>query len=234
MPTRFTVAIPTHDRRETVLLAVRSALSQTRPPEQVLVLCDGCGDGTADALRAARQPRSSRRWSSRRRPATATRTATARSSSLAGDVILWLADDDLLTPDHLERIGELWDTDRFDLVQSDGVIVHENDALEWFGAGLGLWRARCDRLAGVNSNPMASVSISRRGRTRGRRLGPRLERAGDWDLWKLVPGPGRAHRRSAQPTVLHFRATGREQLWDDRVRQNTSWLARMARSGGAG
>ncbi len=32
--------------------------------------------------------------------------------------------------------------------------------------------------------------------------------------------------------MLHFRATGRGQPWDDRVRQNTSWLARMADPGG--
>lgn len=45
------IAIPTHNRRDTVLLAARSALGQTRPPDQLLVLCDGCSDGTADALR---------------------------------------------------------------------------------------------------------------------------------------------------------------------------------------
>ncbi len=56
MTTRFTIAIPTHNRRDTVLLAARSALGQTRPPAQVLVLCDGCTgctdgtDGTAEAL----------------------------------------------------------------------------------------------------------------------------------------------------------------------------------------
>lgn len=37
-----------------------------------------------------------------------------RSLELA-EAIIWLADDDLLLPDHLERIGELWDTNRFDL-----------------------------------------------------------------------------------------------------------------------
>ena len=50
--TTFTVAVPTHDRRELVTLAVRSALAQTRPPLEVIVIADGCGDGTAAALRA--------------------------------------------------------------------------------------------------------------------------------------------------------------------------------------
>jgi hypothetical protein len=45
--TTFTIAIPTHDRCETVVLAALSALRQSRSPEQVIVLCDGCTDGTA-------------------------------------------------------------------------------------------------------------------------------------------------------------------------------------------
>ena len=51
MASGFTIAIPTHNRRETLLLAVRSTLMQSRSPEQVIVLCDGCTDGTAEAVR---------------------------------------------------------------------------------------------------------------------------------------------------------------------------------------
>ena len=52
MKTTFGVAIPTHNRCETVLLATLSALRQTRPPEQVIVLCDGCTDTTVSVIRA--------------------------------------------------------------------------------------------------------------------------------------------------------------------------------------
>ena len=46
-----TVVMPTHNRREDVARAVRSALAQV-PPVDVVVVDDGSTDGTAEALRA--------------------------------------------------------------------------------------------------------------------------------------------------------------------------------------
>ena len=225
MPTRFTIAIPTHDRRETVLIAARSALAQTRPPEQVLVLCDGCGDGTADALREL----DSSRLEALELPKASGYGYEHRNRSLElarGEAILWLADDDLLMPDHLERIGELWDTGRFDLVQSHGVVVHPDDALERFGSDWSLPVNRA-RLARFNSNPMSSVSLRV---DVARSLGGwdvGLRRAADWDLWQRALAAGARSACSPEPTVLHFRARGREQVWPARVRQNAAWLDRL-------
>jgi len=42
--------IPTYNRRELVMRAVLSALEQTRPPDEVVVVDDGSTDGTSDAL----------------------------------------------------------------------------------------------------------------------------------------------------------------------------------------
>ena len=122
--TTFTIAIPTHDRRETALLAARSALRQTRPPLEVVVLCDGCSDGTVDAVRAVGDPR-----------LTAIDLPKAngygyghRNLALErarGTVILWLGDDDLLLPDHLERIGERWDERDVDLVTAPAAVVYQ-------------------------------------------------------------------------------------------------------------
>jgi hypothetical protein len=50
------------------------------------------------------------------------------------------------------------------------------------------------------------------------------ERAGDWDLWKRILGAGARAADTGEPTLLHFRATGRQQSWPDRVIQNTRWL----------
>lgn len=225
MPTQFTIAIPTHDRRETALLAARSALAQTRPPEQVLVLCDGCGDGTAEALRAL----GSSRLEALELPKAPGYGYEHRNRSLElarGEAILWLADDDLLTPDHLERIGELWDTGRFDLVQSHGVVVHPDDTLEWFGSDWSLPVNRA-RLASFNSNPMSSVSlrVDVARAVGGWDVG--VQRAADWDLWQRALTASARSARSPEPTVLHFRASGREQAWPVRVRQNAAWFAQL-------
>ena len=228
--TRFTIAIPTHNRRETVLLAARSALAQTRPPEQIIVLCDGCDDGTAEAVRSLGSPLTD----AIELPKAPGYAYGHRNRSLElarGEVILWLADDDLLLPDHLERIGALWDCGRLDLVQSDAVLVRADDSLGWFG---GDWSTRQGRaqLATMNTNPMASVSVRVDVALAAGGWNDTLPRAADWDLWQRVVQRGARTARSPEPTVLHFRATGRGQPWDDRVRQNTSWLARMADPGG--
>jgi glycosyltransferase involved in cell wall biosynthesis len=225
MRTHFTIAIPTHDRRETTLLAARSALAQTRAPEQLLVLCDGCSDGTAEALRELGDPR----VEALELPKGPGFGYEHRNRSLElarSEAILWLSDDDLLAPDHLERIGELWDTGRFDLVQSHGVLVLADDQLGWLGADWSVPFLR-ERLALFNTNPMSAVSIRV---DTARAVGgwdPSLPRAADWDLWQRALAAGARSAISPEPTVLHFRAAERDQDWAGRVGQNAAWLARM-------
>lgn len=223
--TTFSVAIPTHDRRETALLAAQSALRQTRPPVRVILLCDGCTDGTADAARAIGDPRlvaidlpkaSGYGYEHRN-------VALERAGS---DAILWLADDDLLLPDHLERLGERWDDGDVDLVTAPAALVRPDDTLRWIGEDWGAPWSRA-MLSRRNSNVMASVSV---GVDLARRAGGwdgSVERGGDWDLWKRALDAGARAATTGVVTVLHFRAAGREQSWADRVRQNTAWLERL-------
>lgn len=46
------VVVPTHNRRQLVLQTISSVRDQTRPPDRIIVVADGCEDGTVDALRA--------------------------------------------------------------------------------------------------------------------------------------------------------------------------------------
>ena len=224
--TRFTIAIPTHNRRETVLLAVRSALAQTRQSEQVIVLCDGCDDGTAEAVRGLGSPLAEA-VELPKGPGYAYGHRNRALELAEGEVILWLGDDDLLMPDHLERIGALWDRGGLDLVQSDAALVHPDDSLGWFGGDWSTPQGRAG-LGVTNTNPMASVSVLVDVARAAGGWDATLPRAADWDLWQRIVARGARTARSPEPTVLHFRATGREQPWDDRVRQNAAWLARMA------
>ena len=155
--TDFTIAIPTHDRRDTVLLAARSALAQTRSADQVIVLCDGCTDGTPEALRALGDERLEV-LDLPKLPGYAYAHRNVALEQARGEAMLWLGDDDLLLPDHLERLGEVWDAGEADLVSSPAVLVHPDDALEWFGADWGVPRFR-SAMETANSNVMASVSV---------------------------------------------------------------------------
>lgn len=223
--TTFTVAVPTHNRRETVVLAVLSALRQTLAPEQVIVTCDGCTDGTADALRAIGDPR-----------VVAIELEKGRGYSYGyrnipleqatGELILWLADDDLLLPDHLERLAERQAADDLDMVTSPAIVVHPDDELEWIGRDWSVPYVQ-EWLERENTNVMASVAARRSLLQAVGGWDDTIERAADWDLWRRAMASGARAAMTDEPTVLHFRATGRTQPWDERVAQNTAWLERI-------
>lgn len=92
--------IPTFDRRHDVVIAVRSALSQTHEPHEVIVVDDGSRDGTAEQLReshgdAVRILRTDRLG-----------VAGARNHGMAaasGEYIALLDSDDEWAPEKLAR-----------------------------------------------------------------------------------------------------------------------------------
>lgn len=222
MTASFTVAIPTHDRRETLLLALRSALSQTRPPAQVLVIADGCTDGTQEAVRDLADSR----VEVLDLPKGAGYGYGHRNEALRrarGDAMAWLGDDDLWFPDHLERIGALLDAEVADLVTTTAVIVHPDGAFEatWSDWSVPFFRDRF--MDGDNRTPMGAVAhrVASARAVGGWRA--ELPRRGDADLWRRLLEAGERPAASLQPTVLHFRATGREQPYADRVRQNSEF-----------
>ncbi len=226
MTTTFTIAIPTHDRRETVVLAARSILAQEHGPEQLIVLCDGCTDGTEAALAELDDERVVP-LSLPKLPGYAYGHRNVALERARGTAIVWLGDDDLLLPDHLERLGALWDTGRYDLVTAPAAVVQPDDTLEWCGENWGLERNRV-ALQRDNTNVMASVSVRVSLARTAAGWDQSMPRAGDWDLWKRVLAAGARAGAAGEPTVLHFRATGRVQPWPDRVRQNTAWSVRLA------
>jgi glycosyltransferase involved in cell wall biosynthesis len=224
-PTTFTIAIPTHARRETALLAARSALAQTRPPDRVLILCDACTDGTQEAMRALRDER----VTVLDLPKAPGYGYAHRNRSLAEartDVILWLGDDDLLLPDHLERLGELWDAAPLDLVLAPAVTVGPRDELAFNGLD---WSVPGHRAAMEHycTSVMASVSVRVRAAREAGGWNAGLERGADYDLWLRLLRAGARAAMTYEPTVLHFTATGRVQAWPDRIAQNTRWLERL-------
>jgi glycosyltransferase involved in cell wall biosynthesis len=222
MARSFSVVIPTFDRRVTALLAVRSALAQTRPPLEVLVVCDGCTDDTVAAVAALADPRAR----ALDLPKAAGRGYANRTRAIEqarGDVIAYLADDDLWLPDHLERHGALHDADLADIVSSMAALVHPDDSLEVLGWD---WRQERHRALFMdprnNRNPMSSVSHDRR---RGLDVGgwPDVPVAGDAALWRALLRAGARPSLVIEPTVVHFRATGRAQAYEERVAQNGGW-----------
>ncbi len=225
MSVSFTVAIPTHDRRETVLLALRSVLAQTHCPAQIIVLCDGCTDGTPAAA-AALDPAievldlpKERGYAYEHRNRSLER---ARS-----DAIVWLGDDDLMLPDHLESIAARWG-DGVDLVQTYAVRVDPDDAMTWMGGDWSVPGYRRLMLELANTTPMGAVCVRVEAARAAGGWNGDLPRVGDWDLWQRVVRAGGATASTETATLLHFRASFRVQAWPDRVVQNTRWLQEIS------
>jgi glycosyltransferase involved in cell wall biosynthesis len=207
MGVSFTVIVPTHNRRERLLTALESVRMQTRAPDEIFVVADGCTDGSPDAVRELGDerievldlPKGPRLgWEHRNE-------ALAKAS---GDVIAWLGDDDLWFPDHLERAGALFDTGAFDLVQATVCLVYPSgDMLSW---GLD-WRVPRLRERFVKEiehrTPMSAVS-HRRGLAEeaGGWTNDPAYRWGDADLWRRILATEPRTTMMTTPTVVFMPA----------------------------
>jgi glycosyltransferase involved in cell wall biosynthesis len=95
----ITAIIPAYNAQRTLEPAIRSALEQTRPPDEVLVIDDGSRDRTASIARAAGETVVCISTANRG-------VAAARNAGLErarGDLVAFLDADDLWEPVKLER-----------------------------------------------------------------------------------------------------------------------------------
>jgi len=207
MPVSFTVILPTHNRRESLLRALESVRRQTRQPAEVIVVADGCTDGSVEAVRARGDDRvevldlpkaNGKGWESRNAP-----VARAR-----GEVVAYLSDDDLWLPDHLERVGAVWDALAPDLVQASSCLVRTDGRLELFAMDWAEPRARARLLAGSDSRtPMSAVSHRRGLSAEAGGWSATPDGPGDLDLWRRIAALEPATEIVREPTVLFMPAS---------------------------
>ena len=222
--TSISVVIPTHNRRAHVLLAIESALRQTRESLEVIVVADGCTDGTADAINALDDGRivlldlpkaPGFGWENRNE---ALRVAR-------GDAIAYLSDDDLWLPDHLQRVGELLDAEVADVVQANACVVHPDGTLELSGLD---WRVPAYRrrfLAGEEHRTPSSAISHVRGVAEAAGGWRTVEIDGDRDLWTRMVRSGASTVATVEPTVLFFGA--RRGTPEEREQQARDYLEKL-------
>ena len=141
---RFSIVIPTHQRRDTVLRTVAALTNQTRDDFEVIVVVDGSTDGTADALRALSVPFALTVLEQGNRGAGAARNAGAGAAT--GEILVFLDDDMEAHPSLLvEHDRSL--REGADLVLGD-LPLHPASPQNVLSAGVGSWaRARHARMA---------------------------------------------------------------------------------------
>ncbi len=129
--TTFSVVVTNYNYRDYVEKAVDSALAQSRPPAQVIVVDDGSTDGSPDRLREryGDDPRVSLLLGENGGQLAAFHRGLA---ACRADVVCFLDADDYWGPGFLARIGEIYDTRRdIDFVFSD--IQLFGDENSWMG-----------------------------------------------------------------------------------------------------
>jgi glycosyltransferase involved in cell wall biosynthesis len=201
------VLIPAYNARPFLREALDSVLTQTRPPEQIIVIDDGSTDGTADVALA---------WQAeRRRPITLIRQSNGGQSAArnAGlrvartDLVALLDADDLYLPDHLQRLEQ-------GFREAPQSVVCFGDAEEFTASGV----TRPSYVAGTRIETVP---------TERRRGGLRLmtESAFSSLLWgNYIPTAATMFRRAAALRVG---------LFDERFRgpEDREFLLRLSRLG---
>ena len=130
---------PTFDRVDTVCTVTLPALlSQTYPHVEVILVGDGCADDVAERLAALESTRvifrNLRRRSCYPKDAVhrwmvaGARPRNAGARLAAGELLLWMSDDDVLEPTAVERLLE--SLRRFDVDVSLGTVIGEGPPSE--------------------------------------------------------------------------------------------------------
>ena len=126
---RFSVLLPTHDRADVIGFAMSSVLEQTVPDLELLVVGDGCTDDTGRVVTSFDDPRV--RWFDLpKAPGYGYANRDRVLEEARGDLVAFMAHDDLMLPDHLEAMQPVfadsrveWSYSRPAWVSDDGLVV---------------------------------------------------------------------------------------------------------------
>lgn len=200
---RFSVLLPTHNRADVIGFAIRSMLAQSESDFELLVVGDGCTDDTAQLVAAFDDPRI--RWFDLPKApgfGYANRNVVLRQAR--GELIGFMAHDDIVLPDHLERLGRLfaeprveWAYSRPLWVTTDGIVVATATNLRNPEDAATFCR--------INFAP-ASCIVHRRSCLERAGYWPEdVPARGDWHLWtRIVREDACNVAYEPCPTTLHF------------------------------
>jgi len=151
---RFSVVIPTHQRRDTVVRTVGALAGQSLADFEAIVVVDGSTDGTAAALRALGTPFTLSVLEQPNRGAGAARNAGADAAR--GELLLFL-DDDMEADPKLLAEHDRAHREGADVVLGD-LPLHPDSPRNVLSAGVESWaRARHERLASAADVPIADL-----------------------------------------------------------------------------
>ncbi|MEA2621180.1 MAG: hypothetical protein QOH61_90 [Chloroflexota bacterium] len=202
--------MPTHNRADVVGYAIRSVLAQTLEDFELLIVGDGCTDGTAAVVQAFRDPRI--RWFDLPKAPNfgyANRNVALREAR--GELMAFAAHDDLLLNDHLELMDKAFEPSDVDWAYSRPVWVSDDGTMVPFAVDLRLREELDHFLTRFNTLPASCVVYRRSCIARFGDWPVEFRKGGDWEYWKRIlrPAGGTNLAYVESATALHFRASWR-------------------------
>jgi len=205
------IVLPTHNRADVLPLAIESVLAQTWADFELLIVGDGCTDNTAAVVQRLADPRI--RWFDLpKAPGIGYANRNVALRQARGEVIAYMAHDDLWFSDHLALLLRCLAEEQAELAYSLPLFVSTNGHIEPMVFNLDdahIWREWHERLLGYLT--MANVVHRRACLERYGYWNEELRAIGDWELWMRImrrePTPNFVYW--PVPTTLHFVASWR-------------------------
>lgn len=203
---RFSILLPTHNRADVLGLAIESVLAQTEQDFELLIVADGCTDNTRDVIAKFTDSRI-RLFDLPKAPYFGYANRNIALAESRGELIAYMAHDDLLLRDHLELMGNLLDLNKVSWGYSRPLWVSTDGIVVPFCVNLTLSDERKYFLEQHNTIPASCVVHTRAALERVGFWPEDIASAADWELWKRIIKDGNGYLAFLrQPTTLHFSA----------------------------
>lgn len=182
---RVSIVIPTYQRRELLLETLASVAAQTYRDFECIVADDGSRDGTGDAVAAFAAGDARFRYVRQDNRGTPGATRNLGLRHATGELVAFLDDDDLWTPEKLVEQVAILDA------EPDVALVFTQ--VQRFGAGDGIWpeatlprRFDLNTLVRRNVIPCSSVLVRRAALDRAGPFDEVLRFGEDFELWLRI------------------------------------------------
>jgi len=226
---KATVLIPTHDHGPTLRHSVTSALTQSVKEIEVFIVGDGMPETARDVARSvARLDSRIRLFENPKAPRHGETLRHEALREAVGQAILYLSDDDLWMPDHVETMLALLET--CDFANALPLYVDRQQGLGSWTINLGSDYFRRLILSGTNRIPLScaahTLDMYRR-LPHGWRTTP-VGTPTDLYMWQqFLSDPGCRARSAMRPTVVCFPALPRKGMTaTDRAGELAEWSGR--------
>ncbi|MBN4056245.1 glycosyltransferase [Rhodothermus sp. AH-315-K08] len=201
--------IPTHNRADSLMRALRSVLAQTHKVLEVVVVADGCKDDTLKRVEAVRDQRV--QIVPLRNNVGGAEARNIGISKCTGAFISFLDDDDEWLPNKTQAQLKAFREHR-----DASIVSCHHLEVNPFGAIVrsAPLEIRLTDLLYRNHCGSFSFCMVRRESIRGLRIGKTLAACQDWDLWIKILSvhPERARCRTVPQVLTHYHAGHHQRL----------------------